>query len=109
MKKIFLISILFLLSTSIVLAHEGKDFTGAEKIIKEKVQCEKLTEEQLETLGDYYMEQMHPGEAHESMEEMIGGEGSTELKKMHIGMGKLFYCGDKTAMSSIYGWYDDGQ
>src|SRR3989344_4038291 len=55
---------------------------------------EKLTDEQLEAMGDYYMEQMHPGEAHEMMDQMMGGEGSDTLKQMHIQMAKRLYCNE---------------
>jgi len=53
-----------------------------------------LTEEQLEAIGDYYMEQMHPGEAHELMDKMMGGEGSESLRQMHVTMAKRLYCNE---------------
>ncbi len=99
MKKIISILIgVFLLSAFIVFAHGEEDFAQAEEIIKQKISCSKLSEGQLELLGDYYMEQMHPGEAHEQMDEMMGGDGSESLRQMHINMAKSFYCGEHTAM-----------
>lgn len=95
MKKNFisfwvLIVILF---SSIVYADQ-EDFAEAKKLIDAKTPCSKLTENQLEIIGDYYMEQMHPGEAHENMEKMMGGEGSESLRLMHIAMAKRVYCND---------------
>src|SRR3989344_9200400 len=104
MKKIFspLIVILFVLSLSIsfVLANEEETFAAAEEIIKQKISCDSLTEDQLETLGDYYMEQMHPGELHEIMDERMGGEGSESLRQIHINMARSFYCGERGMMSA---------
>ena len=70
MKKIFslLAVVLLVLSTSFVLAIEEETFVIAEGIIKQKTSCDALTGDQLEIIGDYFMEQMHPGEWHEIME-----------------------------------------
>jgi len=81
-------------------AHGEETFAEAEELIKQKIPCENLSDDQLEKIGDYYMEQMHPGEAHEAMDEMMGGEGSESLRQMHIRMAKSFYCGDSDSMSS---------
>lgn len=80
-------------------AHGQETFAQAEEIIKQKIPCDNLTEDQLEILGDYYMEQMHPGELHEIMDERMGGEGSESLRQIHINMGLTFYCGERGAMS----------
>jgi len=69
----------------------NENFTEAEKLIGEKVSCDNLSEEQLEEIGDYYMEQMHPGESHEYMDKMMGGEGSESLRAMHIQMAGEMY------------------
>ncbi len=99
MKKILLLLFL-VLSAAFVSAHGEETFAEAEEIIKAKVPCESLANDQLEAIGEYYMEQMHPGEAHEAMDEMMGGEGSESLMQMHINMGRSFYCGEHEGMSS---------
>ena len=95
MKKIFTILIfsMLLLGVSLVSAHEH-DFDETKQIIDSGISCDKLTDEQLESVGDYYMEQMHPGEAHEMMDQMMGGEGSESLKQVHINMAKRLYCNE---------------
>ncbi|MBT4539354.1 hypothetical protein HOI26_04025 [Candidatus Woesearchaeota archaeon] len=104
MKKLFVISLIFLLILSVFsLAHGEETFSQAEDIIKDKVPCEDLSDEQLESLGDYYMEQMHPGESHTSMDEMMGGEGSESLRQVHISMARNFYCGEHQGTSGIMG------
>ncbi len=100
MKKISLIiSVILLFSLIFVVAHGEETFLEAEHMIEEQIPCEDLTEEQLELIGDYFMEQMHPGEAHEVMDEMMGGEGSESLRLMHINMAESFYCGEHEATS----------
>ena len=72
---------------------EHSSFEQAEGIINADLPCDMLTENQLEALGEYYMEQMHPGEAHERMDAIMGGEGSESLKQAHMNLAKRFYCG----------------
>ena len=71
--------------------HEST-LNKAKLIIDSNVPCENLTKEDLEIIGDYYMEQMHPGEQHEMMDAMMGGEGSESLKNAHIAMAERIYC-----------------
>ncbi|MCR4325902.1 MAG: hypothetical protein NUV59_03835 [Patescibacteria group bacterium] len=54
------------------------------------VDCASITEDQLEKLGDAYMETIHPGAAHEYMDQMMGGEGSESLRQAHIAMGRSY-------------------
>src|SRR3989344_7445859 len=89
---------LLIISLNLVSATSQGEIDKAKDIINSKVSCDKLTDEQLEILGDYYMEQMHPGELHEVMDERMGGEGSQSLQQVHINMGKMFYCGQRGAM-----------
>ena len=95
MRKIFAILIfgMLLLGVSLVSAHEH-DFDETKQLMDSGIGCDKLTDEQLESIGDYYMEQMHPGEAHEMMDQMMGGEGSESLRQVHINMAKRLYCNE---------------
>ena len=100
MKKIlFIICMIFLLGVGIVFAHEH-NFAETKQLIDSGISCDKLSDEQLEAIGEYYMEQMHPGEAHELMDKMMGGEDSESLRKMHINMAKTIYCNESGMMGS---------
>src|SRR3989344_6986270 len=96
MKKTILILVIFLLSIAVGLAQENHDseIEEGKNLVKSKTNCDKLSSGQLEAIGDYYMEQMHPGEAHEIMDSMMGGEGSESLKQVHINMAKRIYCNE---------------
>jgi len=50
----------------------------------------KLSNDDWERLGDAIMEVQHPGQAHEAMDQMMGGEGSESLRQMHINIGKTY-------------------
>lgn len=89
----FIMGIIFLLTINLVFAHEH-NFAETKQLIDSGISCDKLANEQLEAIGEYYMEQMHPGEAHEIMDNMMGGEGSESLKQVHINMAKRLYCND---------------
>ena len=93
MRKFLICFLILVLGISFIFA-DVEDFAEARKIIDAKTPCSALSESQLETLGDYFMEQMHPGEAHEAMDKMMGGEGSESLRLMHIAIAKRLYCGD---------------
>ena len=96
---ILLAVVLVAIISSPVYAHGDESFSEAEKIIAAKIPCDQLTEKQLEILGDYYMEQMHPGDMHVMMDQMMGGEGSETLRRAHINMAKSFYCGEHESVS----------
>ena len=102
MKKTLIYILIFVLSIGIVYSA-ADEFTEAKKIVDAKTPCSKLTENQLEMIGDYYMEQMHPGEAHTTMDKMMGGEGSESLRLMHIAIAKRIYCNEMNS-SIDYGY-----
>lgn len=119
MKRILFISgfvLIFLLLTSSVNAqmmgidsYDGSEIYHADDEIHESIDeilpefldkygisvineldCEAVSDEDFERIGDATMESIHPGEAHEAMDEMMGGEGSESLEAMHINMGKSY-------------------
>ncbi|MBI2558701.1 hypothetical protein HYW20_05235 [Candidatus Woesearchaeota archaeon] len=99
MKKHIIFFLIFIFSIGFVFA-DAEEFAEAKKLIDAKTPCFKLTESQLEIIGDYLMEQMHPGQAHEAMDKMMGGEGSQSLRLMHIAMAKRIYCNDFNSSAS---------
>ncbi len=92
MKKLLSIIVMVALVASFALAAD--EFDQARSLIQSKTPCNSLTESQLEEIGDYYMEQMHPGEYHVALEERLGGEGSATLKQAHLNIARMMYCGD---------------
>ena len=96
MRKTLLFFVIFLLSIAVITAQENHEnqIEEGKALVESKISCDALTNEQLEAIGDYYMEQMHPGEAHELMDNMMGGEGSASLKQVHINMAKRLYCNE---------------
>lgn len=93
MKKIFFIVVALLLNLGLVSAISQKEINEAKSLIDSKVDCRSLSDSQLEIIGEYYMEQMHPGKAHELMHQMMGlKEGSETEEQFHINMAKIMYC-----------------
>src|SRR3989339_1584216 len=101
MKKIILliIGLVLLLNLSLVSAVTQQEIDEAKSLVDSKVNCDKLTNSQLEIIGEYYMEQMHPGESHELMHKMMGlEEGSETEEQFHVNMAKTIYCGESGGM-----------
>ncbi|MFH1256768.1 MAG: hypothetical protein V1494_05765 [Candidatus Diapherotrites archaeon] len=106
MKKVLLGStVLAVMLFSALLIFAGPTETGISQEIAEGKQlvdsgasCSSLNDGQLEAIGEYLMEQMHPGEAHELMHQMMGfEEGTPEHDAMHINMAEHMYCGNFTS------------
>jgi len=90
MKKIIFAAIIaLLLGLSSANAITQQEISEAKGLIDSKVDCKELSDSQLEIMGEYYMEQMHPGESHELMHKMMGlQEGSEDEKQFHINMAR---------------------
>jgi len=102
MKKIiFVMIIILLLNLGLANAITQQEISEAKSLIDSKVNCKSLSDSQLEIIGEYYMEQMHPGESHELMHQMMGlKEGSDAEKQFHINMAKAIYCGETNAFGA---------
>ena len=100
MKNMLLpISLILLLNLSLVSAITQQELNEAKNFIDSKADCKILSDSQLELIGEYYMEQMHPGESHELMHKMMGiEEGSEAEEQFHINMAKTIYCGESGGM-----------
>lgn len=94
-RMLLIISLVLLLNLSLAGAITQQEINEAKSLTDSNVSCDTLTDEQLEILGEYYMEQMHPGESHELMHKMMGlEEGSEAEEQFHITMAKTLYCGE---------------
>jgi hypothetical protein len=86
-------------------AITSAEITEAENLINSNQNCNSLSSDQLEIIGEYIMERMHPGDAHEFMHRMMGlEEGTAEEEQFHINLAKSMYCGD----NSNYGMMGGG-
>jgi len=102
MKKVlFIMAIILLLNLGLVSAINQQEINTAKSLIDSKTSCKSLSDSQLEIMGEYYMEQMHPGESHEIMHQMMGlKEGSEDEEQFHINMAKAIYCGEENVFGS---------
>lgn len=124
-EKIFrsilnLVVICFLLVFSIIVvsAHSGENGNvQVDDVVKEILQkqnikdikdldCNKVSDEDFERLGEAVMSYMHPDEKeHSAMDEMMGGEGSESLRQAHIAMGKRFLgCNNLPGFMGMMHW-----
>ena len=84
-----------LLNLGLANAITQQEINEAKGLIDSKADCKSISDSQLEIIGEYYMEQMHPGESHELMHKMMGlEEGSEAEKQFHINMAKRLYCNE---------------
>lgn len=97
-KKAFIGVFLLLamvLSSSLAYPHGMGNFSAGQAIVDANTPCDNLAEDDLEEVGELYMERMHPGEAHEFMHERMGLEDGTEAEeRFHVNLAKIMYCGE---------------
>ena len=88
-----LMIVMLLLNSSFAKAITEEESNEAKNLIESKVDCKALSDSQLEIIGESEMEQMHPGESHQLMHQMMGlKEGSDEEKQFHINLARTIYC-----------------
>src|SRR3989338_10428118 len=98
-KTILVIFGVLMLALNLVNAITQQEIKEAKNLIDSKVDCKSLSDSQLEIIGEYEMELMHPGDSHEAMHKMMGlKEGSEPEKQFHISMAKTIYCGESGGM-----------
>src|SRR3989338_8448560 len=101
MKRLLLVFGMLLLGMVFVSANgnPASEIEEGKQLVESGISCDNLSDEQLEAIGEYYMEQMHLGEAHEAMHKMMGIEEGTEYhEQVHVNMAKMMYCGENTMM-----------
>ena len=103
-KKLFILSFFVLLLSFPVLAHGEEEIEQGRELVESKVSSDELSDEQLEAIGEYYMELMHPGSLHDAMHEMMGLEEGTEAHEtFHISLAQRMYCGEYSSTSGMMG------
>lgn len=102
MRKLILLVVSLVLFSVPFVILAGEEIKSVEEILNEiktqqgvteleDIDCDKVTDEQFEQLGNAVMSIMHPDpKQHELMDQMMGGEGSASLKAMHIYMGQRY-------------------
>lgn len=98
-KISFTVILVLLLNIGLANAITQQEINEAKTLMDSKIDCRNLSDSQLEIIGEYYMEQMHPGEAHELMHKMMGlQEGSRAEELFHINMAKRLYCNEDSGL-----------
>ncbi|MBS3165134.1 hypothetical protein J4439_06920 [Candidatus Woesearchaeota archaeon] len=73
---------------------ESDEIEEGRRLVESGVSCSSLDDEELEAIGEYLMEQMHPGASHEAMHRMMGiGDGTEAHKLFHVRIAQMHYCG----------------
>lgn len=112
MKRIATV-LVFLMVAIFATAITPAEISEAETLIESNQSCNNLSADQLELLGEYVMEQMHPGTAHEFMHKMMGLEESSKVEeRFHIALATRAYCHQETTgfggMMPMMGYWTNG-
>ncbi|MBI2145027.1 hypothetical protein HYU18_01755 [Candidatus Woesearchaeota archaeon] len=103
--------VVFLLVAVAGFAHSGEtEIAEGKGIVESGVSCDNLSDEQLEAVGEYLMELMHPGDLHELMHERMGILEDAEYhERFHVNLAQSMYCGDRpmAGMMGMMGWWND--
>ena len=103
MKRLLLVFGMLLLGMVFVSANgnHASEIEEGKQLVESGISCDNLSDGQLEAIGEYYMEQMHPGKQHEAMNntmvQMVGEEGE---EQMHVNMARMMYCSEDAMMGS---------
>ena len=95
MKRIAAVAgIILFFGLGFVESISQQETSKARQLIESGVDCNTLSDTELELIGEFQMERMHPDDAHELMHGMMGlEEGSEEETRFHINLAKTAYCG----------------
>jgi len=100
--NLFVILVLFVLLAGFVSSVSDEEMAEAKALVDAKVACSELDDSQLEMIGEYYMENLHPGETHKFMDRMMGVEEGTERhEQFHVALAKRMYCGDNVGFGGM--------
>ncbi len=93
--KLYALLVFVLLATSVIAQDmHDDDIARGEQLVADNADCSTLDNEDLVAIGEYLMEQMHPGEQHELTHQHMGiEEGTPEHDAVHLTMARTMYCG----------------
>jgi hypothetical protein len=106
MKKTIVLLVLLVLSVGVFAHEHEEEIAEGKSLVEGGADCSSLTDEQLEAIGEYLMETMHPGEAHEQMHEIMGvAEGTPEHEQFHVHIAQMMYCNKGMMGPGMMGGY----
>ena len=70
-KTMLIVTAMLLFGLHMAIAITPNEIAEAKTLVNSKVDCKAMSDSQLEIIGEYYMEQMHPKESHELMHKII--------------------------------------